>query len=389
MTRQTVIGLIGLVAVGIAAGAAFLIRGEPSGVQAQVTAPAVQDSSGFEQVTGPTRMRFPEAHGAHPEYQTEWWYFTGNLRDVNGRRFGYQFTLFRRALAPANQVVERPSEWATVQVYMAHFTLSDINGRRHYAFERIARGAAGLAGVRAQPFRAWLEDWSIEETPDGLWHLRAAQEGIHLDLRLVDQKGPVLQGDQGYSQKGPEPGSASTYYSLTRIAAEGRVTLPGGMVFEVDGTSWMDHEYSTSALAEDQVGWDWFSIQLDDGTELMLYYLRREDGSIDSLSQGTYVTADGASQPLIYADGDFRIDPGRTWRSTQSGGEYPVAWEVLLPTLDMTLHIEALLDDQENRLSFAYWEGAVSVAGERAAQPVSGVGYVEMTGYATSMAGQF
>jgi predicted secreted hydrolase len=215
--------------------------------------------------------------------------------------------------------------------------------------------------------------------------LQAVADGVALDLRLTDMKGPILQGDQGYSRKGPEPGNASYYYSLTRLESEGTVTANGRTV-PVSGLSWKDHEYSTSALGPDQVGWDWFALQLDDGSELMVAQLRNVDGNADAI-EGIFVEADGSTQSL--AEGEFQIDVQDTWRSPRSGAEYPAGWIVAIPSLDLTLGIEPHLADQELNVSTTYWEGAVRVEGERAGLPVSGHGYVEMTGYAGSMQSRF
>jgi len=239
---------------------------------------------------------FPADFGPHPDFQTEWWYYTGNLSTNQGERFGFQLTFFRRALTPPTmRAPGRASSWATDQIYLAHFALTDVEGGEFYAAERFSRGAAGLAGAQPAPYRVWLEDWFVEETGQNLagrpqYHLFARQDGITLDLDLTDAKGPILQGEQGYSQKGPEPGNASYYISQTRLRASGTVMV-GGRTFQVAGLSWKDHEFSTSALAEGQIGWDWFSIQLDNQTELMLFYLRREDGSIDPFSSGTLIRA--------------------------------------------------------------------------------------------------
>jgi predicted secreted hydrolase len=252
--------------------------------------------------------------------------------------------------------------------------------------ERFSRGAAGLAGARAAPFAVWLEDWSIAETEGGDWQMRAAVEGLSLDLALRDTKGPILQGDEGYSRKGPEPGNASYYYSLTRLETAGSVQV-AGETYEVDGLSWMDHEYSTSALSAGQVGWDWFSLQLDDGTELMVFQIRRDDGLIDPYSSGTLVAADGERRHL--EQGDFDIVVERAWRSPHTGADYPAEWTISIPAAGLTLGLEPYLADQELNVSYAYWEGAVRVAGERDGRPVSGDGYIELTGYAGSMQGQF
>jgi predicted secreted hydrolase len=351
-----------------------------------VPAAGAASAEGFSRAEGPQPLAFPADHGPHPDFQTEWWYFTGNLGTADGRHFGYQLTFFRRALVPPAERLARPSDWAADQIYMAHLALSDVAGRDFEAVERFSRGAAGLAGARAAPFAVWLEDWSIAETEGGDWQMRAAVEGLSLDLALRDTKGPILQGDEGYSRKGPEPGNASYYYSLTRLETAGSVQV-AGETYEVDGLSWMDHEYSTSALSAGQVGWDWFSLQLDDGTELMVFQIRRDDGLIDPYSSGTLVAADGERRHL--EQGDFDIVVERAWRSPHTGADYPAEWTITIPAAGLTLGLEPYLADQELNVSYAYWEGAVRVAGERDGRPVSGDGYIELTGYAGSMQGQF
>jgi predicted secreted hydrolase len=344
------------------------------------------DSSAFARARGPHPFDFPADHGPHPDFQTEWWYFTGNVQTSGGRHFGYQLTFFRRALLPPTLRQERASAWATDQVYLAHFALTDVAGERYRAFERFSRGAAGLAGAQAPPFRVWLEDWQVEESAPGVYRMRASQDGLGLDLTLTDQKGPLLQGDQGYSPKGPERGNASYYYSLTRLTTSGTVQI-GATPYPVSGLSWMDHEYSTSALAPDQVGWDWFSLQLDDGSELMVFQIRKQDGSVDPFSSGTFITADGQTIPL--SRDDLKIVVSGTWRSPHSGATYPARWQVSVPAANLTLEIAPHLADQELNVSYAYWEGAVQVSGARAGRPVGGNGYVELTGYAASMQNQF
>ncbi len=343
-------------------------------------------AAGYLRVTGPAELAFPGDHGPHPDYQTEWWYYTGNLVAAGGQRFGYQLTFFRRALVPPAGRITRESAWAADQVYMAHFALTDAADQRYWAFERFARGAAGLAGAQASPYHVWLEDWQVEEVEPGVTHMRAAQKDLALDLLLSDRKGPILQGDGGYSPKGPQPGNASCYYSLTRLETFGSVQVEE-VTYSVSGLSWMDHEWSTSGLAADQVGWDWFSIQLDDGGELMVFQLRKEDGSIDPFSSGTLIAGDGSVSHLDRDEFEIRVE--ETWHSPDTGAAYPARWTVAVPAVDLTLEIEPLLADQELTVSYAYWEGAVRVEGERIGRPVLGHGYVEMTGYADSMQGQF
>jgi len=364
--------------------ATSLVDSDEPEVRAHLVA-QVEPVSGFTRAMGPQELVFPEDHGAHTDFQTEWWYYTGNLDTVDGRHFGYQFTIFRSALVPPEDRQQRSSSWATDQVYMAHFALTDVDAGRFRYFDRFSRGAAGLAGVQASPYQVWLEDWSVEELEPGVYHLRAAQDDVAIDLRLNDLKGPILQGDRGYSQKGPEPGNASYYYSLTRLESSGTVRV-SETTYQVDGLSWMDHEFSTSALGSELVGWDWFSIQLDDGSELMVYQLRREDGTVDPFSGGTYVDAAGNTTRLGHHD--FVVKVNDTWHSPHSGATYPAQWTITVPSKDLILEVTPYLADQELDASFIYWEGAVKIVGEHAANGVSGNGYVELTGYAQSMQGQ-
>jgi predicted secreted hydrolase len=382
--RSTKIFIGLLTTLLIAVSAVLLCRDEPE-VRAQLVAVS-DEATGFARAEGPRLLAFPADHGPHPDYQIEWWYYTGNLETSDGRHFGYQLTFFRRALVAPAQRQDRPSNWATDQVYMGHFALTDVAGRRYQAFERFVRGAAGLAGAQAAPYRVWLEDWSAEEVEPNLVRLHAAQDDLAIDLLLIDRKGPVVQGDGGYSQKGPKPGNASYYYSQTRLDSSGMVQV-GDTLYQVDGSSWMDHEFSTSALAPDQVGWDWFALQMDDGSELMVFQIRNADGSVDPFSSGTLVAPDGSTRHL--SRDDFQIHIGDTWRSPRSGATYPARWTVEVPAVSLTLEIEPYLADQELNVSYAYWEGAVRISGEQAGSAISGSGYVEMTGYASSMQGQF
>ena len=245
-------------AVGI-----YLLRAEGGPVQARlVPASAAKLSPAterFERANAPRAIKFPADHGAHPDFQTEWWYYTGNLETEDGRHFGYQLTFFRRALLPPVDHIDRPSEWGTNQVYLAHFAITDVAEGQYLAFERMSRGAAGLAGALAPSFKVWLHNWSVTQVDTQAYHLKAEQDGFSLDLQLVDLKGPVLQGDRGYSQKGPQPGNASYYVSVTRLQTSGFVQI-GQERFAVNGSSWMDHEYSTNALLGGQVGWGWFAM---------------------------------------------------------------------------------------------------------------------------------
>ncbi len=353
-------------------------------------------AEGFTRADGTYTLTFPEDYGSHPDYQTEWWYYTGNLEDVQGRRYGYQLTFFRRALVPPQEWVERASLWGTNQATLAHFAITDAETGAHAAFERLSRAAVGLAGAESEPFRVWLGDWETQEISPDVYQLHAsvlpdqesnqASQKIVLDLELRDLKGPILQGDQGYSQKGPEVGNASYYFSQTRLASQGTLQM-GEQTFKVQGTSWMDHEFSTSALSTGQVGWDWFSIQLKDGSELMVFQMRGEDGSIDPFSSGTWIAPDGSTRHL--EKGDFEILVKDTWKSPTSGVVYPSHWTVRVPELDLELELRPVIADQELDLTYQYWEGAVDITGRKAGEQVAGVGYVELTGYGRSMAGEF
>jgi len=332
--------------------------------------------AGFTRALAPRPFLFPADHGPHPDFRTEWWYYTGNVSTATGRRFGFQLTFFRIALAPDSIV--RASAWATRQLYVAHFAVSDVAGRRFHAFSRSSREALGLAGASASPFRVWLDDWSAEGDGSSA-RLRASDGDVAIDLEVSAAKPAVPQGDRGLSRKGAEPGNASFYYSFTRMPTRGVVRV-GRETLEVTGQAWMDREWSTSALGSDVEGWDWFALQLDDGRELMFYLLRRRDGAIDPFSAGTLVAADGATRPL--EPGDVRIETLAHWTSPRSHVRYPARWRLSVPSADLRLEIEPRLADQELIVGTRYWEGAVAVSGSAAARPVAGQGYVELVGYA-------
>jgi predicted secreted hydrolase len=356
----------------------------PREVRARLGASTALDVSGFARAFEPRPFEFPRDHGPHPEFQTEWWYYTGVLDTSDGQTFGFQLTFFRRGLTPGT--VERASGWGTSQVYLAHFALTDAAQGRFAASERFSRGAAGLAGAQADPYRVWLEDWSAEALDGERVSLRAIDEGRAIDITLSPQKEPVGHGDRGLSPKSDTPGNASYYYSFTRLAAEGKVSR-GDEQLPVRGSAWMDHEYSTSALAPNQVGWDWFSLQLDDGWELMYFQLRLDDGLIEPVSSGSLVGPDG-SVSLIRRE-EITIEVLDTWTSPHSDARYPSRWRLTLPAVGLDLNVEPLVSDQELNVSFTYWEGAVRVSGTRNGTPVTGQGYIELTGYAHSMQGEF
>lgn len=346
------------------------------------------DTAGYARALEPRPFDFPLDHGPHPDFRTEWWYVTGNVASPEGRAFGFQLTIFRNALAPA--LPESPSDWSTRQAYMGHFALTDVRGGAFHAFERFARGAAGLAGAEAVPLEVWLEDWRLEATGPATFPLRleARDDDVALRLELVEGKAVVPQGDRGLSQKGGERGNASYYYSYTRMPAQGTVVVAAD-TFPVTGSAWLDREWSTSALAHGQVGWDWFALQLDDGWDLMIYRLRRVDGAADPLSDGVLVDPEGRRVPLEWGR-DVEMESTGEWASPIDGTVYPSGWRITVRERGWDLAVEPRLPDQELDVSFRYWEGAVAVEGRgEGGRAVQGTGYVELTGYAevTSAAG--
>ncbi|MFN2107126.1 MAG: lipocalin-like domain-containing protein [Candidatus Promineifilaceae bacterium] len=370
----------------VAAFAFWLLRSEDTAVPANAALESllVDDgttSDAFARATVPGAVNFPRDLGPHEDYQTEWWYYTGNLQTEDGRDFGYQFTIFRRAIQPMSEVpqVDNPSTWRSNQIYLAHFTVSDMGGDEFHVAERFSRGGAELAGAQAQPYYVWLEDWSVTEVEPGTVRIQADTQDVSLDLTLVETMPPVLHGDGGLSQKGPEPGNASYYYSIVRQATSGELVI-GEETFQVDGLSWKDHEYSTSALSPGSVGWDWFSLQLDDGSALMLFQIRRDDGSIEPYSSASFISNDGALQTLGHEE--WQLDVLDTWTSPHSGGEYPAHWRLRIPSIALDLEGRPMMADQELNVSTIYWEGASEFSGTLSGEPVTARGYVEMTGYA-------
>ena len=327
----------------------------------------------FERITGPRPLAFPADHAVHPGYRSEWWYFTGNLFDAEGRRFGMQFTLFRFGLAAGDSRPTLDSVFAADAVWMAHLAVSDVAERRFLHRERFARGALGLAGATEDVW--WLRDWTVERTEAG-WRLRADAGDFALDLALDAAKPVVLQGDAGYSQKGPAPGNASRYYTFPRLIADGTVRIDD-RAHAVEGTAWLDREWGSSQLGPGIEGWDWFALQLDDGRDLMLYRLRTEQGSASPFSAGALVAADGTARILRRAD--FDLDPVRRWRDPDGVG-WPVAWRVRVPAAGLDLAIEPAFDEQQWRTGVRYWEGAIDAL-DAATGDSLGLGYLELSGY--------
>jgi predicted secreted hydrolase len=325
----------------------------------------------------PRTFTFPADHGPHPEFRNEWWYVTGNLDDEDGRRFGFELTFFRFSLAPT--VPASDSRWRTNQVYIAHLAVTDAGDEQFYVAERYSRGAVGLAGARAQPLRVWIDDWQIaEQASREAWRLQASDKEFGIDVELAPLKQPVLNGIDGLSQKSADPANASYYYSITRLQTKGNVRI-GDREFRVSGLSWLDREWSTSALAADQVGWDWFALQLADGSDLMFYGLRKNDGTQDAASAGTFVDADGTASHLD--SNDVEVTVLDTWASPE-GGTYPSRWTLRVPRFGLEVTVTPVIADQELITTVRYWEGAVDVVGEHDGKQVTGRGYVELAGYA-------
>jgi len=332
-------------------------------------------ADGFELVTQPRSFSFPEDHGEHPGFRNEWWYFTGNLTTKSQRRFGFQLVFFHNALAPGVAVGSSP--WRSNQGWMAHFALTDVQTEEFHAFERLSRGSMGLAGVERVPLKVWLDQWSATWR-DGSWWLSASQAGVGIELELKELRRPVLQGDAGLSQKSSALGNASYYYSIPRLQVSGEVVL-AGQQYPVAGDAWLDREWSTSALDERHVGWDWFALQLSDGSELMFYRLRLKGGEIDPHSAGSWLQADGRLIRLGLAD--IQLEEVGSWQSPK-GGNYPLYWRLVIPAHGLELEVSPLIEDQELDLLLRYWEGAVEVVGRRAGENIQGRGYLELTGYA-------
>ena len=334
---------------------------------------------GFALVDGSRPLTFPADFGAHEGFRSEWWYYTGNLQTPEGRHFGFELTIFRVGLLPPTVNLPADSNWYSHSTYFAHFALSDIASDRFHAFERYSRPGPGLAGAQAVPYRVWLEDWSITERSPGVYLLQAAQDEIALDLTLKDKRGVILQGEKGYLPNGEKAGNAAYYYSQPRLQADGVVQIEGRN-YSVSGLAWKDHEFGSGGLEANQVGWDWFALQFQDGSALMLFQLRQRDGEISAFSSGTFIPREGAPHPIQKAD--FEIAVQDQWRSPHTGGGYPAAWDLRLAEPDCLLHVQPWMADQELHFpTVTYWEGAVQFEGSCRGTPAQGTGYVELTGY--------
>lgn len=333
---------------------------------------------GFSYALEPREFSFPIDHGAHSSFRSEWWYFTGNLISDDEIPFGFQFTIFRFAMRPS--AVPSKSPWRTTNLYLGHLAISDINAAQFYSAERQARGALGEAGAQSAPPRVWIEDWSLEQNRhnEKRWTVRAGTDQFGIDFELQAQRPIVAQGDRGLSQKSQTPGNASYYYSIPRLHVSGKL-VNGKTQHAVSGSAWFDHEWSTSALAPGQLGWDWFSLQLDDGRDLMFYQIRNDRGHADAASHGVLVGLDGSITPL--KPHEIKLSVLAHWRSPASRARYPAHWRITIPSQKLDLEVTPRFADQEWRKNFTYWEGAVSVSSGSDEHEIAGVGYVELVGY--------
>lgn len=330
------------------------------------------------------RYEFPRDHHAHDEFKTEWWYFTGNLADTEGRRFGYQLTFFRQGIRPPEERDPNLSRFVIGDLKFAHFTVTDVSGKQFRFEQKTSRGAFGEAGFADGERLAWIDSWSLEMAADGAFHLHADTAEVAIDLNLEAQKAPAIHGAAGVSEKASGEGHASHYYSLTRLATFGELRIGSHERAQVRGDSWFDHEWATNQLAPEQVGWDWLSVHFDDGTELMLYQMRLANGEADPSSSGTWIAANGATTHLPRSA--FQMTPTRWWTSSKSGAKYPIGWRIELPERHLQVEVRAALDDQELALMpLVYWEGAVEVTGTENDQPRNGRGYLELTGYGSPL----
>ncbi len=343
----------------------------------------------WKQVAEPRTWQFPRDYGAHPEYRTEWWYFTGNLTDDAGGRFGYQLTFFRQGLR--FRLPPKPNLWDVRDVYLGHFAITDIARNQFQYADKVSRSGPDLAAAGTATLDIRLLNWSAKMSGSDIL-LLAREKGMELNLALTPKKPLIFHGRNGVSQKGPHQGQASYYASFTHLETRGAVKTPSHpSPVAVKGRSWFDQEFGSNQLTSQQIGWDWFSLYLSDGRDLMIYLLRLKDGSVEPASSGTLVESDGKSRyvPL----GDIDLSVLKQWKSPRSGGDYPARWRVRIPSAQIDLTLEPYVADQElttaGSTGVVYWEGAINGRGTSKGEPVTCQGYVELTGYAGSLAGLF
>lgn len=345
---------------------AILVLAQPSNAQYQTALPGYH-------------YEFPKDHFNHPDYRTEWWYFTGNLTAMDGHRFGFELTFFRQGVDRDKQ---NRATWDIQDIYLAHLALSDIDSREFYHTERVNRAGPGIAGVDAAQQKIWNGNWNVSWSGADL-QLNGVDSAFRISLTLHPEKSPVIQGENGVSQKAEGAGKASHYISFTRLKTSGIIEV-NQKTYQLGGLTWMDHEFFTHQLEANQIGWDWLSIQLDDDSEIMLYRIRRKDGTVDPFSFGTYVDAHGKSTPL-HASDFLMSAQGETWKSPVTSAIYPIQWRISIPKLGIDLEIRTDLKSQElsgrSKIAPSYWEGAIRLVGHKNSKKLDGVGYLEMTGY--------
>jgi predicted secreted hydrolase len=341
---------------------------------------AILASAAFRLAIPPYEFQFPRDHGAHPDYRTEWWYYTGHLRTQSGKRYGFELTFFRVGITPPGTPKE--SRWDLDHVMPAHFAITDLAAKDFRYYEKLNRASPFTSQAAEGKLDVFNESWRATTNPDGSWRLVAKEGKDSIDLTLRSRKPPAVHGKDGVSVKALGVGYASHYYSMTRLEASGTIAVDGKGE-RATGLAWMDHEFGSAALRETQQGWDWYSIQLDNDSELMLYVIRRVDGTPDVTSSGSLIGSDGEVIPI--RRDQMRITPRSRWKSTKSGATYPMGWRVEVPSFNVALELRPVLEGQELRTGgstrVTYWEGAVEVEGTFGGTGVRGEGYVEMTGY--------
>jgi predicted secreted hydrolase len=341
--------------------------------------------SDWKQALPGYQFDFSRDHASHPEHKIEWWYYTGNLTANDGHRFGYQLTFFRVGV---DKQPQNPSRWAVRDLYMAHLAVTDIDGKQFKYAEKLNRAGVGWAGAETNVYRVWNEDWEAKHDDAKRTLLKAFDGDFGIEFTLEPGKAPTIHGENGVSQKGTQLGNASHYYSQTRMPTRGVIVMNGAR-FAVAGDSWMDHEFGTSFLEKEQKGWDWFALQLEDGTDVMLYQFRRNDGALDSHTSGTLI--DKAGKAMKLRANEFTLEPLAMWRSPQTTAEYPLKWRVKIPARNVELEVTATMENQElitnSSTGVSYWEGAIVIAGTHNGKSVNGRGYLEMTGYAGAAMG--
>ena len=326
---------------------------------------------------------FPRDHHGHADFKTEWWYFTGNLTNKGGRRFGYELTFFRQGIRPPGERVGTSSRLIVDDLKFAHFTITDVSGKRFLFYDKASRGSFGEAGFGKGDRLAWIDHWRVEMKADGTFELFADAAEGEIRLQLAQTKKPVIHGSEGVSRKAVGNDHASHYYSITRLITSGSL-VAGGKDFIVTGDSWFDHEWATNQLASNQAGWNWVSAQFDDGCELMLYGMRLKNGGIDPASSGTFVLEDGSTVPL--SSTEFQMIPQSFWDSAATKASYPIGWNIMVPKLDLRFELRPVLPNQELVLApLTYWEGAFDLSGMHQKKKIGGYGYLELTGYASPL----